>query len=191
MKYGYARVSTDDQNPDLQLAALKRAGCKKHFVDEGKSGATLNRPALRRCLKQLEHGDTLTVWKLDRLGRSVRDVVNTLHDLTGRGVQFQSLTEQIDTTHPLGKAMLHMVALLAELERGLIVERTKAGQQAARRRGVKFGPKHKLSSAQIHHARQLIEHGNKASSEVAALLNVSRVTLWRALSQSLLSGYRS
>jgi|CXWJ01.1.fsa_nt_gi DNA invertase Pin-like site-specific DNA recombinase len=181
MKYGYARVSTDDQNPDLQLAALKQAGCEKTFADEGRSGATLNRPALQRCLKQLEHGDTLTVWKLDRLGRSVRDVVNTLHDLTSRGIQFQSLTEQIDTTHPLGKAMLHVVALLAELERGLIVERTKAGQQAARRRGVKFGPKHKLSSAQIHHARQLIEHGKKASSEVAALLNVSRVTLWRAL----------
>jgi DNA invertase Pin-like site-specific DNA recombinase len=181
MKYGYARVSTDDQNTDMQLAALKHAGCDKTFVDEGRSGATLSRPALQRCLKQLEHGDTLTVWKLDRLGRSVRDVVNTLHDLSSRGVQFQSLTEQIDTAHPLGKAMLHMVALLAELERGLIVERTKAGQLAAKKRGVKFGPKHKLSAAQIDHARQLIENGNKAPNEVATLLNVSRVTLWRAL----------
>ncbi|WHZ27925.1 MAG: hypothetical protein OJF51_002723 [Nitrospira sp.] len=180
MKYGYARVSTDDQNTDLQLAALKRAGCKKTFVDEGKSGATLNRPALLRCLKQLEHGDMLIVWKLDRLGRSVRDVVNTLHDLTSRGVQFQSLTEQIDTTHPLGKAMLHMVALLAELERGLIVERTKAGQQAARRRGVKFGAKPKLSAAQLDHARKLLSDGT-TSSEVAALLSVNRSTLWRAL----------
>jgi len=181
MKYGYARVSTDDQNTDMQLAALKRAGCGKTFVDEGRSGTTLSRPALQRCLKQLEHGDTLTVWKLDRLGRSVRDVVNTLHDLSGRGVQFQSLTEQIDTTHPLGKAMLHMVALLAELERGLIVERTRAGQLAAKKRGVKFGPKHKLSASQIDHARQLIDHDSKAPSEVATLLNVSRVTLWRAL----------
>lgn len=180
MKYGYARVSTDDQNTDLQLTALKRAGCTKNFVDEGKSGASLNRPALQRCLKQLERGDTLIVWKLDRLGRSVRDVVNTLHDLTDRGVQFQSLTEQIYTTQPLGKAMLHMVALLAELERGLIVERTKAGQQAARRRGVKFGAKPKLSAVQIDHARKLINHG-KTSGEVAALLNVSRPTLWRAL----------
>ena len=159
---------------------MKQAGCDKTFVDEGKSGATLSRPALQRCLKQLEHGDTLTVWKLDRLGRSVRDVVNTLHDFTNRGVQFQSLTEQIDTTHPLGKAMLHMVALLAELERGLIVERTKAGQQAARKRGVKFGAKPKLSAAQVDHARQLID-GNKSPGEVAALLNVSRTTLWRAL----------
>ena len=180
MKYGYARVSTDDQNPDLQLSALKQAGCKKTFVDEGKSGATLSRPALLRCLKQLERGDTLVVWKLDRLGRSVRDLVNILHDLSARGIQFQSLTEQIDTTHPLGKAMLHMVALLAELERGLIVERTKAGQLAAKKRGVKFGAKPKLSAAQVNHARQLIEHGKKAP-EVAALLNVSRATLWRAL----------
>jgi DNA invertase Pin-like site-specific DNA recombinase len=181
MKYGYARVSTDDQNPDLQLAALKQAGCDKTFVDEGRSGATLNRPALRRCLKQLEHGDTLIVWKLDRLGRNVRDLVNILHDLTSRGVQFQSLTEQIDTTHPPGKAMLHMVALLAELERGLIVERTKAGRQEARKRGVKFGAKPKLSTAQIDHARQLIEDRKKAPCEVAALLNVGRTTLWRAL----------
>lgn len=122
----------------------------------------------------------LIVWKLDRLGRSVRDVVNTLHDLTDRGVPFQSLTEQIDTTQPLGKAMLHMVALLAELERGLIAERTKAGQLAAKKRGVKFGAKPKLSPAQIAHARQLLHHG-KPSGEVAALLNVNRSTLWRAL----------
>ena len=91
------------------------------------------------------------------------------------------LAGQRDTTHPLGKAMLHMVALLAELERRVIVERTKAGQLAAKKRGVKFGPKHKLSAAQIDHARQLIEHGSKAPSEVAALLNVSHVTLWRSL----------
>ena len=181
MKYGYARVSTDDQNPDLQLATLKQAGCDKTFVDEGRSGATLNRPALLRCLKQLEHGDTLIVWKLDRLGRSVRDLVNILHDLTSRGVQFQSLTEQIDTTHPLGQAMLHMVALLAELERGLIVERTKAGRQEARKRGVKFGAKPKLSAAQVDHARQLIDGDKKSPGEVAALLNVGRTTLWRAL----------
>jgi serine recombinase len=87
MKYGYARVSTEDQNTDLQLSALKRAGCDKTFVDEVRSGATLERPALKRCLKQLKHGDTLIVWKLDRLGRSVRDIVNTLHDLSSRCVQ--------------------------------------------------------------------------------------------------------
>lgn len=181
MKYGYARVSTDDQDPALQLAALKKAGCRQTFTDEGVSGAIFKRPALTRCLNKLQHGDTLTVWKLDRLGRSVRDLVNLLHDLQARGVQFQSITEQIDTKNPLGRAMLHMVALLAELERGLIAERTKAGVKAARRRGVKFGRKRKLSPEQIDHARHLIGRGKKAPGEVAALLNVSRATLWRSL----------
>lgn len=181
MKYGYARVSTDDQNPAMQLAALKKAGCRQTFTDDGISGATIKRPALTRCLKQLQPGDTLTVWKLDRLGRSVRDLVNLLHDLQNRGIQFQSLTEQIDTKHPIGRAMLHMVALLAELERGLIAERTKAGVKAAKRRGVKFGPKFKLTPEQIDHARMLLDGGKKSPGQVAALLNVHRATLWRAL----------
>src|SRR5215831_5474813 len=100
MKYGYARVSTDDQNPDLQLAALKNAGCKTVFKDDGLSGATIKRPALLRCLKKLEHGDTLTVWKLDRLGRSLRDLISMLDDFRERGVKFRSLTEHIDTDTP-------------------------------------------------------------------------------------------
>jgi len=183
MKYGYARVSTDDQNTALQLAALKKAGCKQLFTDKGISGATLKRPALTRCLKTLQHGDTLTVWKLDRLGRSVRDLLNTLHDLQERGIRFQSLTEAIDTKTPTGRAMLHMVAMLAELERGLISERTRAGVKAAQKRGVKFGRKPKLSPAQVKHAGEQIE-GGKSVQEVAELLNVSRVTLWRALSSA-------
>jgi DNA invertase Pin-like site-specific DNA recombinase len=97
MKYGYARVSTDDQDPALQLAALKKSGCRQTFTDHGLSGATTKRPALARCLKVLEHGDTLTVWKLDWLGRSVRDLLNILHDIQARGVRFQSITEAIDT----------------------------------------------------------------------------------------------
>src|ERR1019366_1119497 len=97
MKYGYARVSTDDQNPALQLAALKKDGCRTIFKDAGLSGATTKRPALLRCLKKLEHGDTLTVWKLDRLGRSLRDLITMLDDLKKRGVKFRSLTEAIDT----------------------------------------------------------------------------------------------
>jgi DNA invertase Pin-like site-specific DNA recombinase len=180
MKYGYARVSTDDQDPTLQLAALKKAGCEQTFTDKGVSGATTKRPALARCLKTLQPGDTLTVWKLDRLGRSVRDLLNILHDLQGRAVQFQSITEAIDTQTPTGRAMLHMVALLAELERGLITERTRAGVKAAKRRGVRFGPKPKLSPEQIDHAREQIDAG-KPAGEVAALLKVDRVTLWRAL----------
>jgi DNA invertase Pin-like site-specific DNA recombinase len=106
-KYGYARVSTGDQNPALQLAALKKDGCKIIFKDAGLSGATINRPALRRCLKKLEHGDTLTVWKLDRLGRSLRDLITMLDDLKQRGVKFRSLTEAIDTETATGRAMWH------------------------------------------------------------------------------------
>jgi DNA invertase Pin-like site-specific DNA recombinase len=180
MKYGYARVSTDDQDPALQLAALKKSGCRQTFTDHGLSGATTKRPALTRCLKALEHGDTLTVWKLDRLGRSVRDLLNILHDIQARGVRFQSITEAIDTETPTGRAMLHMVALLAELERGLITERTRAGIKAAKRRGVKFGRRPKLSPEQVEHARDQIEDG-KTTPVVAALLRVGRTTLWRAL----------
>ena len=139
MKYGYARVSTDDQNPALQLAALKKAGCRTVFKDEGISGATTSCPALLRRLKKLEHGDTLIVWKLDRLGRSLRDLITMLDDLRARGVKFHSLTEAIDAATPTGRAMWQMIGVLAELERSLISERTRAGVKAAQRRGVKFG----------------------------------------------------
>ncbi len=157
MKYGYARVSTDDQNTAMQLTALKNAGCKKIFKDEGLSGATAKRPALTRCLKKLEKGDTLIVWKLDRLGRSLRDLIAMLDDLRARGVKFHSLTEAIDTATPTGRAMWQMIGVLAELERSLIVERTQAGMKEARRRGVTFGRKKKLTSAQIAKARKLID----------------------------------
>lgn len=180
MKYGYARVSTDDQDPAFQLAALEKAQCVKIFTDKI-SGATLDRPALRRCLKTLEYGDTLVVWKLDRLGRSVRDLLNTLHDLEGRGIGFQSLTEAINTETPTGRAMLHMVALLAELERGLIKERTRAGTKLAKTRGVTFGRKPKLTLQQIDHARSQIEAGSQTVQDMAYILGVGRTTLWRAL----------
>jgi DNA invertase Pin-like site-specific DNA recombinase len=180
MKYGYARVSTDDQTPALQLAALKRAGCKTVFKDEGLSGATLKRPALTRCLKTLQDGDTLIVWKLDRLGRSLRDLIAMLDDLRARGVKFRSLTEAIDTDTPTGRAMWQMIGVLAELERSLISERTRAGVKAAQSRGVKFGRKRKLNAQQIIHARTLIDRGDTPQS-VAAILRVSRATLYRAL----------
>ena len=152
MKYGYARVSTDDQTP-----------------------------ALQRCLKKLEPGDTLIVWKLDRLGRSLRDLITMLDDLKAQGVKFHSLTEAIDTTTPTGRAMWQMIGILAELERSLISERTRAGVKAAQRRGVKFGRKPKLTPPQITHARKLIDAGERRE-DVAALLNVDRTTLYRALS---------
>ena len=180
MKYGYARVSTDDQNPAMQLAALKKAGCKTIFKDDGLSGATTKRPALLRCLKKLERGDTLTVWKLDRLGRSLRDLIAMLDDLRARGVKFRSLTEAIDTETPTGRAMWQMIGVLAELERSLISERTRAGVKAAKKRGVKFGRKRKLTPQQITHARKQIDTGERRE-DVAALLNVDRTTLYRAL----------
>ncbi len=180
MKYGYARVSTDDQNPALQLAALKKAGCKTVFKDEGISGATTKRPALTRCLKILKAGDTLIVWKMDRLGRSLRDLIAMLDDLQGRGVRFQSLTEAIDTETPTGRAMWQMIGVLAELERSLITERTRAGVKAAQSRGVRFGRKPALSAQQVAHARKLIDQGEPVP-DVARLLSVDRATVYRAL----------
>ena len=178
MKYGYARVSTDDQNPALQLSALKKAGCKTIFKDEGISGATVKRPALSRCLKALRPGDTLIVWKLDRLGRSLRDLITMLDEFRAQGIKFQSLTEHIDTETAAGRAMWQMIGVLAELERSLITERTRAGVKAAKRRGVKFGRKPKLTSQQIEHARQLLAQG-KPPQEVADLFTVSRATIYR------------
>lgn len=180
MKYGYARVSTDDQNPALQLAALKKAGCTKIFKDEGLSGATTQRPALIRCLHALTSGDTLIVWKLDRLGRSLRDLITMLDELRARNIQLQSLTEHIDTETAAGRAMWQIIGVMAELERSYIAERTRAGVQAAKGRGVKFGRKPKLTPQQIQHARQQIAQG-KMVKEVAALLNVHRMTIYRAL----------
>jgi Enterobacteriaceae phage serine recombinase len=180
MKYGYARVSTDDQNADLQHTALKKAGARKIYTDDGLSGATTKRPSLLRCLKVLKRGDTLKVWKLDRLGRSLRDLIAMLDDLKHRGVKFHSLTEAIDTETPTGRAMWQMIGVLAELERSLIAERTRAGVTAARARGVKFGRKAKLTRQQITQARKLIAQGERAE-DVAASFHVGRTTLYRAL----------
>ena len=180
MKYGYARVSTDDQKADLQQAALKKDGCKKIFTDDGISGATTKRPALLRCIKTLKHGDTLTVWKLDRLGRSLRDLITMLDDLKQRGVKFRSLTEHIDTDTPTGRAMWQMIGVLAELERSMISERTRAGVKAAKNRGVKFGRKPKLTRQQIDQARKLIAAGERPE-DVAESFHVGRTTLYRAL----------
>src|SRR6202165_3902523 len=142
--------------PALQLAALKKAGCKTIFKDAGLSGATTKRPALLRCLKKLEHGDTLTVWKLDRFGRILRDLITILDDLKRRGVKFRSLTEHIDTETPTGRAMWQMIGVLAELEYSLIAERTRAGVIAAKARGMKFGRKRKLTAQKINQAVKLI-----------------------------------
>jgi len=179
MKIGYARVSTDDQNPDLQLAALKAAGCEKTYTDKA-TGANVKRPELARCLKALAAGDTLIVWKLDRLGRSLHDLIGLLDGLKARGVAFFSVTESINTATPTGRAMWQMVGILAELERSLIGERTKAGRAAAMARGVKMGRKAKLTAQQVAHARKLLDQGEHHDT-VAKSLGVSRQTLYRAL----------
>jgi DNA invertase Pin-like site-specific DNA recombinase len=143
-------------------------------------GVRNRRPDLLRCLKKPEHGDTLIVWKLERLGRSLRHLISMLDDLRAGGVKFHSLTEAIDTATPTGRAMWQMSGVLAELEKSLISERTRAGVKAAQRRGVKFGRKVKLTPEQINHARKLIDKG-EARQYVADLLNVGRSTLYRAL----------
>ena len=175
MKYGYARVSTDDQKADMQRAALTKAGCAKIFTDDGKSGATTNRPALRRCLETLDRGDSLTVWKLDRLGRSLRDLITILDDLKQRGVTFRSLTENIDTHTPTGRATWQMIGVMAEFERSLISERTRAGVQDAKRRGVKFGRKPALTPEQIEHAKELRTRRKdpKTPQQIARILKCS------------------
>ncbi len=181
MKIGYARVSTDEQNPDLQIDALKAAGCERIFTDKA-SGANAKRSELTKCLKALAVGDTLIVWKLDRLGRSLHDLIGLLDELKVREVAFQSLTEAIDTTTATGRAMWQMVGILAELERSLIQERTKAGRAAAVARGVKMGRKTKLTTQQVTHARKLIEQGEHHDN-VAKSLGVSRRTLYRSLTK--------
>lgn len=179
MKIGYCRVSTNDQNPALQLTSLKRAGCKRIFTDKA-SGATAKRLELTKCLKALNAGDVLIVWKLDRLGRSLRDLISMLDDLKGRGVAFRSLTEAIDTTTPTGRAMWQMIGILAELERSLISERTRAGRAEAIKRGVKMGRKRSLTTQQIEHGHKLID-GGVHPREVATSYKCSLATLYRAL----------
>ena len=182
MNIGYCRVSTEDQNPDLQLAALTQAGCTRIFTDKA-TGAHVKRPQLTRCLASLHAGDVLVVWKLDRLGRSLRDLITLLDDLKVREVAFRSLTEAIDTTTPTGRAMWQMVGILAELERSLIQERTQAGRAAAQARGVKMGRKPLLSAQQVAHARTLLEQGERLV-HVAQSLKVSRRTLERAFASA-------
>src|SRR3982750_2847449 len=154
MQIGYARVSTDEQNLNLQRDALKKADCHRIFTDTV-SGTKAKRPGLEQALSHLRPGDTLVVWRLDRLGRSLRHLIDTVTDLQEEEIGFKSLTESIDTTTSGGKLVFHIFGALAEFEREIIRERTQAGLQAARARGRYGGPKHKLSEKQVAIARQL------------------------------------
>lgn len=179
MKIGYARVSTIDQNPNAQRDALKAAGCEK-IVTEKVSGASLKRPKLEKLLHSLDAGDVLTVWRLDRVGRSLPHLLDVVGDLKARKVGFQSLNETIDTTTANGELIFHLFASMAQFERSLIVERTQAGLVAAKKRGVRLGRPPALTTAQVKHARKLIDSGERPSA-VAGTMGVDRSTLYRAL----------
>ena len=176
-KIGYARVSTRDQNLDLQTAALKQAKCDRIF-EETMSGAKRERPELNRALDHLRAGDTLVVWKLDRLGRSVKDLVELVGELEKRGVHFQSVTDNIDTSSPAGRFFFHVMASLAQMERELLVERTRAGLDAAKAQGRVGGRKRAMTESKLEAAKKLLASG-VAPRDVAANLGVSLPTLYR------------
>lgn len=177
MRFGYARVSTEDQNLDLQLSAL--AGCDRIFQDR-MSGARADRPGLQEALSHLRNGDVLAVYKLDRLGRSVKDLVTLVNELEAKGIHFQSLTDQIDTSTPAGRFFFHVMASLAQMERELIVERTRAGLEAAKKQGRTGGRRRKMTDSKLESARKLLAAGTPPK-DVAANLGVSIPTLYRWL----------
>ena len=179
---GYARVSTQDQNLELQSEALSKAGCKKVFTDKI-SGAQAQRPGLNKALELLREGDALVVWKLDRLGRSVKNLVDLVSALAQQGVHFKSLTDSIDTTTASGRFFFHVMASLAEMERELTVERTRAGLEVARQLGRKGGRKRQMTDSKIKSARKLLADG-VPPRDVADNLGVSVPTLYRWLPAS-------
>lgn len=183
MIIGYARVSTQDQNPQLQLDALSGVACEQVF-HETATGTFRDRPELTACLRTLRKGDSLVVWKLDRLARSLKDLVEIVHDLNQRGVGFRSLTESIDTTSSGGRLVFHIFGALAEFEHSLIKERTIAGLAAARARGRKGGRKPALSPTDVRKAAAMLSDPNITKAEVARHFSVSRVTLNAALTRA-------
>ena len=177
MLIGYARVSTQDQNLDLQSEALTKAGCEKIFNDKI-SGSRAERPGLTKALEMLREGDTLVVWKLDRLGRSVKNLVDLVGELHQQGIQFKSLTDAMDTGTPSGRFFFHVMASLAEMERELTVERTRAGLEVARQLGRKGGRRRQMTESKIESAKKLLANG-VPPRDVAMNLGVSVPTLYR------------
>jgi DNA invertase Pin-like site-specific DNA recombinase len=180
MIVGYARVSTIDQTTQLQIDALKAAKCKPIYVEQ-KSGKNMNRPELTRCLDTLRKGDTLVIWKLDRLGRSLRDLLEIVERLENSGVQFISLTEDINTKAASGRLIFHVFAVLAEFERNLIRERTMAGLATARARGRLGGARRKTTKKQDEGMRALWDGGKFTAAELANQFGISVPTFFRRM----------
>ncbi len=183
MKIGYARVSTKDQSLNLQKDALKKAGCEKIYSEQI-SGTKTDRTKLNEMIEHIRQGDVIVVWKLDRLGRSLRDLVNLVSKFQDLGVEFKSLQDNIDTTTPTGKLTFHMFAALAEFERDIISERTKAGLASARARGRRGGRPKGLSKKAMDKARlaeSLYDEKNNSIQEICEYLSVSKPTLYRYL----------
>jgi DNA invertase Pin-like site-specific DNA recombinase len=185
MLIGYARVSSKDQNLDLQIEALTKATCKKIF-DDKITGSRAERPGLTKTLEMLREGDTLVVWKLDRLGRSVKNLIDLVGELNKQGIQFRSLTDAIDTGTPSGRFFFHVMASLAQMERELSIERTRAGLEAARQLGRKGGRKRQMTDSKIQSAKKLLASG-VPPRDVAKNLGVSLPTLYRWIPASTLS----
>src|SRR4051795_3591756 len=178
MLVGYARVSTTDQTLNLQHDALSKAGCTKIFTDTA-SGAKVEREGLTEALSYVRTGDTLVVWKLDRLGRSLKDLIERITELNNRNIGFKSITENIDTTTSGGKLIFHIFGALAEFERDIIRERTNAGLTAARARGKRGGRPPALSPEKIKLARKLYADTSTSVAEICIILGISRHTLQR------------
>jgi|SRR5258708_2834883 DNA invertase Pin-like site-specific DNA recombinase len=178
MKIGYIRISKHEQNEALQRDALQEAGCEHYFSDT-MTGVKFERKGLEKALAYMRSGDTLVVWKLDRLGRSLKDLIETLNLLNNRGINFISLTESIDTTTPGGKLIFHLMGALAEFERDLIRERTIAGLAAARARGRVGGRPRRASDGKVALARHLYQDPNHSVAEICSMLGISRSTFFR------------
>ncbi|MHB7411325.1 recombinase family protein [Klebsiella pneumoniae] len=177
MLIGYARVSTGDQNLDLQKNALVRAECEQIFEDTA-SGKNARRPGLRRAIRRLKPGDSLVVWKLDRLGRSVRDLISLVSELQDKGIHFRSLTDSIDTSTPAGRFFFHVMSALAEMERELIVERTRAGLAAAREQGRVGGRRRVMTTEVVERCRRMLGTG-ATRQQVADVIGVGVKTIYK------------
>ncbi len=182
MLIGYARVSTNDQETATQVAALKAAGCERVYREKA-SGGRWDRPELHRILDQLRKGDVLVVWKLDRLSRSLRDVLTIMERLSEAEAGFRSLTEAIDTTTPAGRMMMQMIGAFAEFERAMLRARTKAGLDSARREGRIGGRRPKLSPQQQAEIRRMVSRGDKTAADAARLFRIHPATVCRLLAR--------